>query len=268
MLIPPSRSRSAAGAHLAAKAGLGLLVQPPAAAPAWGKPAPVQPAAHAKQQEQQEQQPPQVHIMDDAAYPPLVVAMRQEGQRQQSQRQEEQQPAVSPGPHASSSDSSDSSGSRSPSRPGTAAAADQPSSTLPAKLPSAPLPSHQPQQLQVADVAAAEQGEVAVLAAEVAVLRAEVARLRLQQRQAEVAHQEELASVLEDTAAHEAAAVAQAVAAERLHCIYRFAAFLQVHGLAPGRGVRGGVRGPLSSQLGTLERLAWRPRGRQAGRRA
>ena len=34
---------------------------------------------------------------------------------------------------------------------------------------------------------------------------------------------QELAAVLEDTAAHEAAAVAEAVAAERLNCIYRFA---------------------------------------------
>ena len=34
---------------------------------------------------------------------------------------------------------------------------------------------------------------------------------------------QELAAVLADTAAHEAAAVAEAVAAERLNCIYRFA---------------------------------------------
>ena len=39
--------------------------------------------------------------------------------------------------------------------------------------------------------------------------------------------------MLADTAAHEAAAVAGAVANERMHCIYRFAAFLQVCASCP-----------------------------------
>jgi hypothetical protein len=68
------------------------------------------------------------------------------------------------------------------------------------------------------------------LAAEVATLRAQVAQLHLQQRHREELHQAELAAVLEDTAAHEVAAVAQAVATERLNCVYRFAAFLQARG--------------------------------------
>ena len=39
---------------------------------------------------------------------------------------------------------------------------------------------------------------------------------------------QELAAVLEDAASHEAAAVEVAVTNERLHCIFRFSAFLQV----------------------------------------
>lgn len=65
---------------------------------------------------------------------------------------------------------------------------------------------------------------------------------------------QELAAVLEETAAHEAAAVAQAAAAERMRCIVRFTSLLQVRvGCVPrprtrapgGRAAAGRhVRGP------------------------
>lgn len=67
---------------------------------------------------------------------------------------------------------------------------------------------------------------------EIAALRADIQRLKLQQATAELGHQQEIAAILQDAARHETAAVAQAVADERMACVVRFAGFLQNNGAA------------------------------------
>lgn len=182
---------------------------------------------------------------DDAAFPPLAAVVLQQkqaphvppaGKAGEGQRSAVADSSSSPGGGSTVSGSAQAQGEQASAGPeglavgaATAAAAAALPASLPGTSPSPALPHLQPQP-PLLPLPAPAEGDAAVLAAEVAALRSEVARLRLAQRRAEVAHQGELASVLEDTAAHEAAAVAQAVAAERMQCIYRFAAFLQVGG--------------------------------------
>lgn len=67
---------------------------------------------------------------------------------------------------------------------------------------------------------------------EIEKLRREIQQLRLQAASAELAHQQELADVLQDAARHEAAAIAAAVEEERMGCVVRFASLLQNNSIA------------------------------------
>lgn len=93
----------------------------------------------------------------------------------------------------------------------------------------------------------AEAQDAAALAAEVAALRAQLVQGQLERQQAEDRHQLELAAVVEEAARHEAAAVAQAAAAERTRCIFRFAAFLQSSPVAPELLASYGLTGAAAS---------------------
>ena len=218
VLIPPSCSTSAARNHLATKAAAGAQPGTAAAAPckpAWGRPASTSGPAN--------QQLAASPIYDESTYPPLSAAAQQQQQPHEEEQQQQQ---------ATNGDCCTELGTP----PAAAAAA---AASAGGSSPSAALPADLPGSTAAEKPETAVQGEAAALAAEVAALRAEVAALRLQER-SEAVHRIELASVLEDTAAHEAAAVAEAVAAERMNCIYRFAAFLQVR--RQGGQLQGGSR--------------------------